>query len=56
MVARYFAPAQWQATWQLGVDVLLARDGADAGIRTTRPAPRNKLGPRPRQGPAGDAA
>jgi AcrR family transcriptional regulator len=56
MVARYFAPAQWQATWQLGVDVLLARDGADAGIRTTPPAPRKKLGPRRRKGPAGGAA
>ena len=30
MVARYFAPSEWQQTWQLGVDALIARGNADA--------------------------
>ena len=30
MLAGYFAPSQWQQTWQLGVDALIARGDADA--------------------------
>ena len=29
-VARYFAPSEWDRTWQLGVDALIARGNADA--------------------------
>ena len=36
MVARYFAPSQWEQTWQLGVDALLARASADADAAAAR--------------------
>ncbi len=51
MIARYFAPAQWQQTWQLGVDALIARGDADAAAATRSPrrAPRRtpKVAKRP---------
>ncbi|HSC63383.1 MAG TPA: hypothetical protein VLD35_07110, partial [Caldimonas sp.] len=36
MVARYFAPSEWNATWQLGVDALIARGNADAEAAEAR--------------------
>jgi len=30
MVARHFAPSEWNDTWQLGIDALIARGNADA--------------------------
>jgi hypothetical protein len=46
MVARYFAPSEWQATWQLGIDALIARGNADAeaaaAIGTSAPKPSRR--------------
>jgi len=44
MVARYFAPSEWQQTWQLGVDALIARASADseAAAARRRPARRGR--------------
>jgi len=36
MMARYFAPSEWQQTWQLGVDALIARGNADADAAAKR--------------------
>ena len=50
MVAGYFAPSDWQATWQLGIDALIARANADAeaaaAMRTsaTKPSKRGRKG------------
>jgi AcrR family transcriptional regulator len=42
-VARYFAPSEWQQTWQLGVDALIARGNADAAAAAAkRPGPRRE--------------
>jgi len=38
MVARHFAPSEWQQTWQLGVDALIARGNADAEALAARRA------------------
>jgi AcrR family transcriptional regulator len=44
MVARYFAPSEWQQTWQLGVDALIARGNADADAAAARRAAAAKGG------------
>nr|HET7859526.1 TetR/AcrR family transcriptional regulator [Caldimonas sp.] len=42
-VARYFAPSEWQQTWQLGVDALIVRGNADAAAAAAkRPRPRRE--------------
>jgi len=48
MAARYFAPSEWQQTWQLGVDALIARGNADAeaaAVQRARGAPSGKRKP-----------
>jgi len=50
MVARYFAPSQWQQTWQLGVEALIARANADseaAAARNRRPRSSERAARRP---------
>jgi len=43
MMARYFAPSQWQQTWQLGVDALIARANADSeAVATLKRRPRSR--------------
>jgi AcrR family transcriptional regulator len=55
MVARYFAPSQWQQTWQLGVDALIARANADSEAAATRQR-RPRSGERTARRPAKRAA
>ena len=50
MVAPYFAPSQWQQTWQVGVDALIARANADseaAAPRRRRPRSNEPTARRP---------
>ncbi len=56
MVARYFAPSEWQATWQLGLDALIARGNADADAAAALRSAATKPSRRGRRGRARSAA
>jgi AcrR family transcriptional regulator len=56
MVARYFAPTEWQATWQLGIDALIARGNADADAAAAMRAAAAKPSQRGRKGRTKGAA
>lgn len=45
-VARYFAPSEWQQTWQLGVDALIARGNADSDALAAKRAALPRSAPR----------
>lgn len=56
MVARYFAPSEWQASWQLGIDALIERGNADADAAEAMRGAATKPPRRGRRGRAKSAA